>query len=75
MSEKWKLNECLQSTRGNKAKAMVNEINGVMTGERRKNKKKNREKNREDRAGVRNNIPGLDPQKIWFLACFEISRS
>lgn len=36
---------------------------------------KNREKNREDIAGVRNNIPGLDPRRIWFLACFEISRS
>jgi len=36
---------------------------------------KSREKNREDRAGVRSNIPGLDPQQIWFLACFENSRS
>lgn len=45
---------------------MVNEINGVMIGERRKKKtKKPREKNREDKAGVRNNIPGLDPQKIF----------
>ena len=45
------------------AKAMVNEINCVMAGEGRK-KMKNREKNSEDRAGVRNNIPGLDPRQI-----------
>lgn len=38
--------KCLQSTRGNKAKALVNEIKCVMTGERR-NRVKTREKNRE----------------------------
>lgn len=30
---------------------------------------------KEGRAGVRNNIAGLDPQRICFLACFEMSRS
>lgn len=30
---------------------------------------------KEGRAGVRNNITGLDPRRICFLACFEISRS
>lgn len=32
-------------------------------------------KMKEGRAGVRNNITGLDPRRICFLACFEISRS
>lgn len=45
MPEKMEM-KCLRSTRGNKAKALVNEIKCVMTGERR-NRVKTREKSGE----------------------------
>lgn len=64
MSEKWEWKECLRSTRGNKAKAVVNEINGVMTGTKGEMK--------EHGTGVRNTIPGVGPWRICFLACFEV---
>lgn len=53
--------KCLRSTRGNKTKALVNEIKCVMTGERR-----NRVKNREKSGEI---ISSLHPWKVcsWAL--------